>query len=203
MVYPTRMHEALSFATAVHEGPKQKRKGKDVPYLTHPLTVALILARAGAREEVVLAGLLHDTIEDCEPAGSVTRADLAQRFQGEVAELVAAVTEEDRDLSWHDRKARALAAIDTYSRDALMVKAADVISNSTELLHDHAADGAATFTRFKAPPDALLSHTLRVIHAIVARWPENPLADDLRSLAPQLARLRAEESGLRQQGAGR
>ena len=49
MIYTKKIQEAIHFSIAVHEEPvKQKRKGKDVPYVTHPLTVGLILSLAGA-----------------------------------------------------------------------------------------------------------------------------------------------------------
>jgi (p)ppGpp synthase/HD superfamily hydrolase len=58
----------IRFSIKTHEVcQKQTRKGKDIPYITHPLIVGLILARAGAGEEVVIAGILHDTIEDSTP----------------------------------------------------------------------------------------------------------------------------------------
>lgn len=52
--------DAISFAVNAHEG--QKRKGKEVSYITHPLSVGLLLASSGAEEEIVIAGILHDTI---------------------------------------------------------------------------------------------------------------------------------------------
>ncbi len=65
MIYTQKIQHAIRFAIKTHEGyQKQKRKGKDVPYITHPLTVGLILAKAGANEDVIIAGILHDTIED-------------------------------------------------------------------------------------------------------------------------------------------
>src|SRR5258708_4719539 len=78
IAYSPRVQKAVRFATKTHEVyQKQKRKGKDIPYITHPLTVGLILARAGASEDVVIAGILHDTIEDSPPAKKVTREMIA------------------------------------------------------------------------------------------------------------------------------
>ncbi|HWI66334.1 MAG TPA: HD domain-containing protein, partial [Symbiobacteriaceae bacterium] len=54
---------AIQFAVLAHGG--QKRKGTETPYIVHPVGVAMLLAQAGCRPEVVAAGLLHDTIEDC------------------------------------------------------------------------------------------------------------------------------------------
>ena len=68
----TKIQKAIKFATKTHEVyEKQKRKGKDIAYIIHPLTVGLILSSVGADEDLVCAGILHDTIEDSIPAKKV------------------------------------------------------------------------------------------------------------------------------------
>ena len=63
MILTPKIKKAIRFTTKTREVyQKQKRKGKDIPYITHPLAVGLILARACASEDVVIAGILHDTI---------------------------------------------------------------------------------------------------------------------------------------------
>ena len=93
------MRDALRLAleTQIHD--KQKRKGKDVPYITHPLTVGFILARAGAREEIILAGILHDVLEDSIDDHKVTYDMLRERFGPSVADIVTSVTEPNKVLS--------------------------------------------------------------------------------------------------------
>lgn len=192
LVYGHRIQEATHFSIAVHEEPvKQKRKGKDVPYVTHPLTVGLILSQAGASEDVVIAGILHDTIEDCEPYGSVTQELLSQKFGERVAKLVSSVTEKDKSLSWHERKEKALVEIAAFSQDSLLVKSGDVISNNTELIRDFDTDGDATFERFNASKEEIISHTLQVIRTLLGAWSENPLAGDLLSIAAKLQMMGA------------
>ncbi len=187
MIYTYKIQQAIHFAIAVHEEPvKQKRKGKDIPYITHPLTVGLILSQAGASEDVVVAGILHDTIEDCEPYGSVTRKMIAEKFGEHVAELVDSVTEKDKSLSWHERKEKALEEIRQFSHESLLVKSGDVLSNATELIADYKIDGDATFARFNAPKEELVAHTLHVIRTIVMAWGESPLANELCSAARTL-----------------
>lgn len=187
MIYTQKIQDAVHFSIAVHEEPvKQKRKGKEVPYITHPLTVGLILSQAGASDEVVIAGILHDTIEDCEPYGSVTKEMLTEKFGEQVAELVDNVTEKDKSLSWHERKEKALEEIRQFSHDSLLVKSGDIISNNTELIADYEADGEATFERFNAPKEDTIPHTLMAIGVIINAWAENPLSDDLMSVARKL-----------------
>lgn len=70
-ILTSNLHNAITFATKVHSG--VSRKGKNIPYITHPLTVALILYRVTQDENIIIPGILHDTIEDCEPYGSVRK----------------------------------------------------------------------------------------------------------------------------------
>lgn len=188
LVYSQRIQEAIDFAINVHQlsGEPQYRKGKSVPYVTHPLTVGLILSQAGAGEDVVVAGILHDTIEDCDPYGSVTKEMLAEKFGEIVAELVDAVSEKNKELSWHERKEAALEEIRHFSHDSLLVKSGDVISNSTELIADYEKDGEKTFERFNAPKEESVGHTIEVIKTIISGWEESPLAGDLRDIEEKL-----------------
>src|ERR1019366_6852470 len=94
MIFSLRIKSAIQLSIQVHElDQKQKRKGKDIPYITHPLTVGIILARAGASEDVIIAGILHDTIEDSIPEKKVSYGMIAENFGENVAELVESVTE--------------------------------------------------------------------------------------------------------------
>lgn len=78
MIFTPAIKKAIFFSVKTHEVyQKQKRKGKDIAYITHPLTVGLILARANAPEDVVIAGILHDTIEDSVDNKKVTREMLS------------------------------------------------------------------------------------------------------------------------------
>ena len=81
MIYKPKIQHAIRFAIKTHEiYQKQKRKGKDIPYIIHTLTVGLILAKAGVSEDVVIAGILHDTIEDSIDKKKVTKEMIIERF---------------------------------------------------------------------------------------------------------------------------
>jgi len=87
MIYTQKIQDAIYFSVKTHEVyQKQKRKGKDIPYITHPLVVGLILAKAGASEDVMVAGILHDTIEDSIDEKKVDKEMLSERFGDAVAE---------------------------------------------------------------------------------------------------------------------
>lgn len=181
------IQQALDLAIETHWiNKKQLRKGKDTPYLVHPLTVAMILARAGARDEVIAAGLLHDTVEDAHPNHPVTVAELRETFGGDVAKLVESVTEPDKELPWLERKAAALEEIATYSDESVLLKSADIVANDLELLSDFDRVGFRVFERFNKDAPTLLEHRLVLIRRLRDRWPDNPLDGDLESIAERL-----------------
>lgn len=194
MKYSDKMRRAIKFAAKTHNHyQQQKRKGKEIPYITHPLTVGIILSQAGASEDVVVAGILHDTVEDSANHRKVTPEMLAERFGEGAADLVMSVTETDKGLSWERRKAQALEHVGHFSLDSLLVKSADVLSNVTELIDDHARYDDEVFARFHASKEATIENQVKLVGAILDRWPENPLADDLRAAAEGLERIAASD----------
>jgi hypothetical protein len=190
MTYTFPIRKAIQFATETHEiNQKQKRKGKDQAYITHPLTVGLILAQAGASEEVIVAGILHDTVEDSHPDAKVTIGTIEERFGQRVAKLVRAVTEENKNLSWKERKEQALKHIGNFSKDEVLLKSADMIANTTELLADAEVEGESVFSRFNAPKEDVLLNSIRTMSKLAVRSPESPLRGDLVWNAYQLQML--------------
>jgi len=191
------MRKAIRFSLKTHEVyQKQKRKGTDIPYITHPLIVGLLLARAGAPRASVLGGILHDTIEDSPAEKKVTHQMLAERFGQEVADIVADVTEQDKSLSWQERKTKALEHIKEMAAGALWVKTADVICNVSDILDDHKREGESIFARFNAPREDLLADRLKVLSALLQRWEalgfkdaDNPLIVDLEDLRNRVEEL--------------
>src|SRR4051812_26999074 len=99
-----RFDEALAFAAEAHRAVKQERKGTDFPYIAHPISVAEILDRFECGEDVIVAGFLHDTIEDTQ----VTAEEISAIFGDRIAALVTAASEPDRTLTWEDRKQHTL-----------------------------------------------------------------------------------------------
>jgi len=160
---------AIYFATTAHKG--QNRKGKKESYITNPLSVGLLLAHSGAEEKVVIAGILHDTIEDTD----VTYEDLKREFGEEIAEMVNDVTEQDTSLSWADRKRIALEHVKDMSDEAVLVKTADVLHNMSDLLEDYKTEGDDIFKRFNAPKNAQLERYNKLVMALKKKNGHNPL----------------------------
>lgn len=187
---PGLINRALRFAYKIHQVDQfQTRKGKKIPYLIHPLSVGQILERVGASEEVIAAGLLHDTIEDCKPYGSVTKEMLEKEFGANIARMVNDVTEQDKSLSWEERKRLALEHIKNMEKDPLLVKSADVLHNMTDQLADYISEGEEMFKRFNAPKDKQLTRYIVLISEIIRVYPGNPLRQDLTSTLEKMTQL--------------
>lgn len=193
MVYSQKIKKAIRFATKTHEiYQKQKRKGKDVAFITHPLTVGLILARAGASEEVVAAGILHDTIEDSPRERRVDREMLRERFGSKVADLVMDVTEKNEELPWRERKEKAVREVESFSHESLLLKSADVVANMGELIQDYYREGDGAFVNFNASKEEILENKEELISAILSKWQENPLYQDLKYMKEELEAINNE-----------
>ena len=123
----------------------QVRKGTDVPYISHPCAVGLILAQAGCTEDVVAAGVLHDTVEDT----PVTLRDIERDFGENVARLVAACSEPDKSGSWEDRKRHTLDLVGDAPLDVCMVVCADKLHNVRSILAERAVIGDRIWERFR------------------------------------------------------
>ena len=136
-----RVNRAFLFALNVHGG-QTRKDGK--PYITHPFSVAMELAKNGANDELICAGLLHDTIED----GGVTPDELKREFGEEVLRLVLFDTE-NKKLSWKERKDATLLALENCDRKCAMLVCADKLSNIRDLAEGLEAEGEAVWNKFK------------------------------------------------------
>jgi (p)ppGpp synthase/HD superfamily hydrolase len=154
--YSDVINHALAFAAKHHD--RQVRKGTRLPYLTHPANVALILTRYGRDTETVVAGILHDVIEDCVRDG-YSREMLEQRigdkFGPKVLDTVLAVTYRRNDddgveLSGDDRKTDYLERLSGASEEARWVCAADKIHNASSIVADlrRTVDTETIWSRF-------------------------------------------------------
>jgi (p)ppGpp synthase/HD superfamily hydrolase len=174
-IFTGRVERAIALALRAHA--TQVRKGDgELPYLVHPVTVALILSRFTADEDIIIAGLLHDTLEDT----AVTAEELEREFGAKVRDLVQDVTEPPlRGLSWDTRKARYLRRLETAPRGALLVAGADKIANIVSMLAAHSVAGDALWERFHAPPAHKLAF-YRQVHALIRSvWAGCPLLQEL------------------------
>jgi (p)ppGpp synthase/HD superfamily hydrolase len=135
--------EAIEFAARAHR--HQHRKGTGVPYIIHPLGVAHILIDHDLPEDLVIAGILHDTVEDTD----VTLDQIAERFGGRVAKLVAGASEPDKSDSWENRKRDTIEYLRTAPEDVALVACADKLDNIRSIRRDYARLGDRVWDHFK------------------------------------------------------
>lgn len=164
-----RFSEALVYAADLHRG--QRRKGSNIPYVSHLLAVASIALESGADEDEAIAALLHDAIEDApsdlgDQAASHVRRWIEFKFGRCVLEIVEACTDTDVTPKppWIPRRVRYIASVQHKGRSALLVSAADKLHNARAVLGDFRTLGADVFKRFN--PDAGKSGTLGYYRAI-------------------------------------
>jgi (p)ppGpp synthase/HD superfamily hydrolase len=181
---PLLVKRALDRAAVWHKDQKRKYPGFEVPYVSHPAGVAILLARHGFDDEVVAAGALHDVMEDC----GVAHPELAQLFGGRVADLVRAVSEADKSLTWEERKRRYVEHFAEEAWDAQAISIADKIDNFESIRVSAAEYGAeATWCMFKRGRDAQLER-FDAMAKIIARLPPHPL---LRAYEESLEAVKA------------
>jgi (p)ppGpp synthase/HD superfamily hydrolase len=175
--YSERYEAALALAARVHCD--QLRKGTDVPYIVHLVHVSVILIRHGFAEDLAIAGLLHDAVEDQDLPLPAIEAE----FGPEVAAIVAALTERKREggveRPWEVRKREALHQLRRASVEAVAVKAADTLHSVRGLVPALAEEGPALWSRFSRGADQSLWYYESVAEIVRERLAEHPLADEL------------------------
>ncbi len=148
-----RFVEAVEFAVAAHAA--QARKGTTVPYVAHLLAVASLVLEHGGDEATAIAALLHDAPED--QGGRPMLERIRARFGPRVADIVETCSDtfEQPKPAWRARKEQYLAQLAAADVATCLVGAADKLHNARSIREGLRAEGAAIWTRFNAPPDAL------------------------------------------------
>ena len=166
--------KAVEFALKAHEG--QKRKDGGIFFL-HPMEVASIAGTMTQDENVIIAGILHDTVEDTD----VTAEDILREFGPRIAELVASETEDKRPEmaasdSWQIRKEESLEFLaDTKDEGIKMLWLSDKLSNIRALAREEAELGESIFNRFNEK------------NPVKQRWYFSTIAELTSSLSSQEA----------------
>lgn len=168
--YSDRINHALAFAAKHHD--QQVRKGTRLPYLTHPANVAIILTRYGRDERTVVAGILHDVIEDCVGQAFTTQMleqRIGEKFGRDVLDTVLSVTyrrvdNDGVELSSDERREDYLERLADASDSARWVCAADKLHNASTIISDlrRTIDPDTIWRRFSIGKDGTLQWYRRV-----------------------------------------
>lgn len=189
-VLTDRFDRALLYATHVHGG--QVRKGTSVPYLAHLLAVAATVLEYGGSEEMAIAALLHDAVED--QGGAPRLGDIRNRFGGHVADIVASCTDSLPNASggrdkgdWHQRKTRYLEHLGSVDDQTLLVSLADKIHNARSILRDLRKPdvGQAVWSKFNQPKKDTLWYYRELASAFGRQLP-GQLASELGEIVDAL-----------------
>lgn len=169
--YSDRINHALAFSAKHHD--RQVQKGTRLPYVTHPANVAIILARYDQPDETVIAGILHDVVEDCIRENwtqEMLEERIGEKFGASVLETVLMVahrkTDEDgNELDKEEQSADYLARLAQASDAARWVCAADKIHNASSILADlrRTVDPESVWSRFSAGKEGTI-RWYRAVH---------------------------------------
>ena len=157
-----RIEEAIEVAAEAHQG--QYRKGTRTPYITHPYAVGLILMEAGCPEAVIIAGILHDTVEDTD----LTLEFIQERFGEYVADIVDGCSE-NKALRWRARKTERIEALRSASPEICTVTCADKLHNLRTIISEYDVIGDAIWERFHGEVEDQAWYYHSVLDAISER----------------------------------
>lgn len=192
--YSDRINHALAFAAKHHD--RQVRKGTRLPYLTHPANVAIILTRYNRDDQTVVAGILHDVIEDC-VREAYTRDMLEQRigdkFGADVLDTVLAVThrrvdDDGIELSTDEKRDDYLERLGSASESAKWVSAADKLHNGSSILADlrRTIDPDVVWNRFNGGREATVRWYRRVYDRLVSLGFAGEIMPELERVVTEL-----------------
>jgi (p)ppGpp synthase/HD superfamily hydrolase len=178
-----RFDRALLYATHVHGG--QVRKGTSIPYVAHLLAVAATVLEYNGSEDMAIAALLHDAVED--QGGEPRLSDIRSRFGDRVADIVRSCSDSVVNTSAgqqkedkRTRKTRYIEQLETADQETLLVSLSDKIHNARSILRDLRKPeiGTTVWARFKSPKEETLWYYRQLANAFQRLLP-GQLADEL------------------------
>jgi (p)ppGpp synthase/HD superfamily hydrolase len=187
-VLTNRFVDALGYAAELHL--HQRRKGKGQPFIGHLLGVAAIVIQHGGGEDVVIAALLHDAVED--HGGLPRLAEIREKFGERVARIVDGCTDSyevsGEKREWGERKRAYIEKVTQEPEDVRLVSAADKLANAREVLADYRLEGDAVFDRFQGRKQGTLWY-YRALVNIFRKAGASPLVDELDRVVTELESL--------------
>ena len=149
-----RLQRAFRYAAEKHKG--QARKQTAVPYLSHLMAVASLVLEAGGDEDLAIAALLHDVVEDC--GGMPRLREIRNQFGPRVARIVEGCTDSftEPKPEWIERKKDYLEEVKHADAETRLVSASDKLHNVRTILADYRQDGESIWKRFNGGRDGTL-----------------------------------------------
>jgi (p)ppGpp synthase/HD superfamily hydrolase len=149
-----RFRRAFLFAADKHA--RQTRKASTIPYISHLMGVASLVLEFGGDEDMAIAALLHDVVEDCGGAPMLT--EVRRRFGKRVAKIVDGCTDSDTNPKppWRERKETYIRHLRRADAETRLVSAADKLNNVRSILSDYREVGETIWARFHGGRDGSL-----------------------------------------------
>jgi (p)ppGpp synthase/HD superfamily hydrolase len=181
-----RLQRAFRYAAEKHEG--QARKQTAVPYLSHLMAVASLVLEAGGDEEMAMAALLHDVVEDC--GGMPRLREIRKQFGARVARIVEGCTDSfvEPKPEWIERKNEYLREVKRADAETRLVSASDKLHNVRTILADYRQDGEAIWKRFNGKKEGTLWY-YRGLSDEYQRRNRNRVTRELAMAVAELERL--------------
>lgn len=174
--------KAKQFAICAHEGMVRKAD-PDKPYIVHPIDVAHKLKKHGFDENVIAAGYLHDVVEDT----SYTLEIIEKEFGRDIASLVKGASEEDKSLSWEERKQATIDRVRNLDFRHKAIITADKISNLEDLTYLFGQKGKRDFSSFKRGEDLQKWYNTEVYQSLITNCdPNHPIFLELKKYLTQV-----------------
>ena len=181
-----RFLHAFQFAAQKHAG--QTRKASTIPYIAHLMGVASLVLEAGGDEDLAIAALLHDVVEDC--GGAPMLKEVRRRFGSRVAKVVDGCTDADTvpKAPWRERKETYIRHLKTADADTRLVSAADKLNNVRSIVSDYRALGESVWSRFNGGREGTLWY-YRTLRDVFLRHRRDRLTTDLELVVNELESL--------------
>ena len=181
-----RFVKALGYAARLHA--RQTRKKTNRPYIGHLLGVASIVIEYGGDEEMAIAALLHDAVED--QGGLPRLSEIRRKFGARVARIVDGCTDaySDPKPPWRARKLAYIHRVAHESADVRLVSAADKLSNARETLAELRLHGHRVFKKFAGKKKGTLWYYRTLIMTFQAAG-RHPLVEELDRVVAELEAL--------------
>jgi (p)ppGpp synthase/HD superfamily hydrolase len=164
-----RFLRAFNFAAEKHAG--QARKASTIPYIAHLMGVASLVLEFGGDEDLAIAALLHDVVEDC--GGVPMLQEVRHRFGSRVAKIVEGCTDSDTypKPPWRERKETYIRHLKSADAETRLVSAADKLNNVRSILSDYREVGESIWTRFNGARDGTLWYYRALLEEFLRRKP--------------------------------
>jgi (p)ppGpp synthase/HD superfamily hydrolase len=180
--------KALVYAELKHHN--QVRKGGNIPYFGHLLSVAGLVINDGGSEDQAIAAVLHDCVEDA--GGAPTLDEIRKNFGDGVATIVDECSDTDVEPKppWRERKTAYIEHLAQVGTDTLLVSVADKLDNARSMLRDYHEHGPKLWERFtrKNPQDHLWYYD-GLLEAYRKRGLDSWMVAELGRVVDELKRL--------------